>query len=73
MSIKSMTLFASTSLTVHLLRGVFGSTTLFYALNISSTRPVLAVFLGVATLIALRGCPVCWIVGLIETIKLKFK
>lgn len=70
---KSMALFASNSLTVHLLRGVLGGTTLFYALNISSTHPVLAVFLGIATLIAFRGCPVCWTVGLIETIKVKFK
>jgi hypothetical protein len=60
--------FASTSLPRHLARGVigFGSLTAAFAL-IPAVGPASLLLLPV-TLLAFRGCPTCWVVGLIETI-----
>jgi hypothetical protein len=59
---------ASTSLARHLTRGAVGfgliGSSPALALNVGPTA-FLLLPLG---LIALRGCPTCWIVGLVETI-----
>ena len=59
--------FASNTLFEHLLRGALGIAALVWAIQIAHTQPLASLGLGVVTLIALRGCPTCWTIGLIET------
>lgn len=63
-----MTDFASTSLPRHLIRGVvgFGAVIASFAL-IPAVGPLSLVLLPIGVL-ALRGCPMCWTIGLIQTI-----
>jgi len=57
----------SKSLSGHLLRGLTGFVAVYWAF-MHQREPVLAVLaIGVA-LVLFRGCPVCWTVGLMETI-----
>ena len=60
-------LFASESLLGHLLRGAIASALLIWAIQ-HQTDSLLSLLAGAAALIALRGCPICWTVGLVETI-----
>jgi hypothetical protein len=60
--------FASRTVTRHLLRGGAGLSLLAVALLLLDTHPVGAIGLAVAAVVALRGCPMCWTIGLIETI-----
>ncbi len=68
-----MTVFASKSLKEHFLRGVLGLAFLYVGYQlIAPSQSWLAfgggfAFLGLS-LWALRGCPVCWSVGLINTV-----
>lgn len=68
-----MTLFASRSIGQHLLRGVVGgiafviAVPLFYLGHGWLAMTGAAVF-GVIAVAALRGCPLCWTVGLAETV-----
>jgi len=59
-------MFASRSVTVHLLRGAFGFGALLAALWVLESSPGLSVALLVAAVVGLRGCPTCWTFGLIE-------
>jgi hypothetical protein len=64
-------LFASPNLPEHLLRGGFGLSAwivarqLFAMTSISSL--IGAFILIAASLVVLRGCPVCWTIGLLNT------
>ena len=60
-------MFASNTLTGHLVRGSVGVATLWYAILIAATHPWLSLVLGGLALLAFRGCPVCWAAGLVET------
>lgn len=60
--------FASRTVTRHLLRGAAGATLALVALDVAATSPVVAIAAGLAALVALRGCPMCWTVGLVETV-----
>ena len=60
--------FASRTVTRHLLRGAAGVALLVVAFTTGATSPVLALAAGLAALIALRGCPMCWSIGLVETV-----
>jgi hypothetical protein len=60
--------FASRTVTRHLLRGGAGLLLLVWALGQFATQPVVAVAAAGAAVVALRGCPMCWTVGLIETV-----
>jgi hypothetical protein len=64
---------ASNTLTEHLLRGVVGISSLIAAIHVADAHPLLAFALGVITLIAFRGCPLCWTAGLIETVRQRFR
>ena len=64
--------FASASLVAHLVRGVFAALVMIAAVECQTAAP-LSLALGVAALVALRGCPVCWTIGLFETLTDKFK
>jgi hypothetical protein len=61
-------LFASASLTVHLVRGAIAALLLTSAVIGEGSHPLASLAAGVAALVALRGCPVCWTIGLFETI-----
>jgi hypothetical protein len=59
---------ASTSIAAHLTRGVLGFGLLGTALSLAPSHGPAALLLAAPGLLALRGCPTCWIAGLIETI-----
>lgn len=63
-------MFASRSLTVHLLRGVVGLGAFAAAIYAASTSSyaILSLPALVVALLSLRGCPMCWTVGLIQTL-----
>jgi hypothetical protein len=58
-------MFASKSLAVHLGRGVVGFGAA--ALGIASDHVIMLPLMVVA-LVALRGCPMCWTMGLVEIV-----
>ena len=60
-------IFASRSLFEHLARGAIGATCLAGAVVFGPDH-LLAWGLVPIALVALRGCPTCWTLGLIETI-----
>lgn len=60
--------FASRSFPEHLLRGLTGFAALAAALTVTDRHPWFSLALGLLALIAFRGCPVCWLTGLIETL-----
>jgi len=57
--------FASRSVTEHLLRGALGIGALATAAFVPLPAALGLLVLG---LVALRGCPMCWTMGLIETV-----
>ena len=64
-----ITPFASRSVWEHLLRGTAGITALVMAIRVGSEHPVAALGLGIFALAAFRGCPLCWTVGLFDTVR----
>jgi hypothetical protein len=60
-------MFASKSLTEHLLRGMLGAGALAAALAFAPLGWPAFVLVPLA-LIALRGCPMCWTMGLVQTL-----
>ena len=60
--------FGSRSITVHLLKGVAAATLLFWAVSNGPDHPLLAVGAVIGAVVLMRGCPMCWTVGLVETI-----
>jgi hypothetical protein len=64
----AVTPFASKTLVEHLLRGAVGIAALVFAIRVGFVHPLLALGLGIAMVVAFRGCPICWTTGLIETL-----
>ncbi len=64
--------FASKSISEHLLRGVLGLAGILFALRLGSSQPIVSVALVLGSLVALRGCPMCWVAGLFGTLQQKF-
>ncbi|MFI1720609.1 hypothetical protein [Streptomyces sp. NPDC020489] len=60
--------FASSSLPRHLLRGVIGFGSLIGSVAFLSTVGPVSLLLLPVGLLALRGCPMCWTIGMIQTI-----
>ncbi|MFF2554077.1 hypothetical protein ACFVUS_23970 [Nocardia sp. NPDC058058] len=60
--------FASTSLSAHLVRGLVGFGSLIGSLALTPFLGVGALLLLPVGIIALRGCPMCWLIGLAQTI-----
>jgi hypothetical protein len=58
-----------TRLTAHLVRGATASVLIAWALFFATTQPALAVVSGVMAVIAMRGCPACWMLGLWDTLR----
>lgn len=65
--------FASATLTGHLVRGAVAFTLLAWAMENRADNPVLALLAGVGALVAFRGCPMCWTMGLFETLAQKLR
>lgn len=63
-----MTDFASTSLPRHLIRGAVGFGALVGSIALIPLVGFLSLILVPVGLLALRGCPTCWTIGLIQTI-----
>jgi hypothetical protein len=59
---------ASASVGRHLLRGAIGFGLIGSALALLPSVGVVALLLAPPGMVALRGCPSCWIAGLIQTI-----
>ncbi len=61
-------MFASKTLFEHILRGAVGMGALWYAVAIAASHPWSSLALGGVVLLAFRGCPICWTIGLFETV-----
>ena len=71
---KSATgVFASRSLAGHLLRGGVAFGCLYWAWLNQHQAPWLALLAGALALVAMRGCPMCWTIGLVETLAQRFR
>jgi hypothetical protein len=68
MSENERSIFASSSVPRHLMRGAIGFGLIAAALVLTTSRGPVALLLAPIGVVALRGCPTCWIVGLVETI-----
>ena len=60
--------FASSSLPRHLVRGAIGFGALIASVALIPLVGFLALLLAPIGLLAIRGCPACWTIGLIQTI-----
>ncbi len=60
--------FASATVARHLARGALGFTLIAAACALAASVSPIALALLVPGAVALRGCPTCWTVGLLETI-----
>ena len=61
-------MFASNTVLAHIVRGLVAGALIVWALTHQSTEPAFAVAAGAAAVVAMRGCPLCWTLGLFETI-----
>jgi uncharacterized membrane protein YedE/YeeE len=61
-------MFGSAFLGAHLMRGAAAAALLAWAIVHQTAHPWLSLGAGVAALVALRGCPMCWTIGLVETL-----
>jgi len=61
-------MFGSAFLGAHLMRGAAAAALLAWAIVQQTAHPWLSLGAGVAALVALRGCPMCWTVGLVATL-----
>jgi hypothetical protein len=62
--------FASTSLPRHLLRGAAGFGALIASFALLPLLGPAGLLLAPIGLLALRGCPTCWAIGLMQTISM---
>ncbi|WP_395009493.1 hypothetical protein [Undibacterium sp.] len=65
-------MFCSTSISIHLLRGLAALGLIIGAMYSSSYGSIGLVFAALAfvgAIVLLRGCPMCWLVGLFETLR----
>ena len=66
-------MFASRTVVAHLLRGVVAAVLIGWALTSDSSNPALAIAALALAVVAMRGCPMCWTLGLVETIGQRMK
>jgi hypothetical protein len=59
---------ASSSVIAHLIRGAIGFGLIGSAFALTPSVGPAALLLALPGVVALRGCPTCWIAGLIQTI-----
>ena len=63
-----MSAFASKSIVGHLTRGFAAVVAFFLAFQAAVISPWLALGAVAAGVASLRGCPICWSIGLVETL-----
>ena len=61
-------MFATQTLSGHLIRGAVAFAVLYAAISQQHAHPNGSVLAGLLALVAMRGCPTCWTIGLVETI-----
>jgi hypothetical protein len=66
-------LFATRTLSGHLLRGAVAFGLLYLALTQGPDHPLRAVAAALAALAAMRGCLMCWAIGLVETLQQRLR
>jgi hypothetical protein len=66
-------MFASHTIVAHLMRGGIAAALIAWALPNQSSHPVFAIAAGIGAVAAMRGCPMCWTLGLFETIAERMK
>ncbi len=59
---------ASTSVAAHLARGAIGFGLIGSAVALTPSQGPFALLFAPLGMVALRGCPTCWIAGLMETV-----
>lgn len=64
-------MFASKTVVAHIVRGVIAAALIVWA--VQSSDPFFAVAAVVAAVVVMRGCPLCWTIGLFETIGERIK
>jgi hypothetical protein len=69
---KSLWLVATQTLTGHMIRGAVAFALLYLAIEQQHLHPVASLLAGLLALVALRGCPVCWTIGLAESIRQRY-
>jgi len=57
-----------TRLRAHLVRGATAAVLIAWAAAFAQTQPVLAAAAAVVAVIAMRGCPACWLLGLYDKV-----
>jgi len=65
---RGIGIFGSASLSAHLMRGAAAAALLAFAIVDQAAHPWASLCAGIAALVALRGCPMCWTLGLLETL-----
>jgi len=65
--------FASASIAEHLARGAVGLAALGGSVLAAPSHPWLSLLALPVALIALRGCPTCWTIGLVQTIAARLR
>ncbi len=66
-------LFATQTLSGHLIRGGAAFALLYAAISQQHAHPGWSVLAGLLALVAMRGCPACWTIGLVETIQQRLR
>ena len=61
-------MFCSTSITSHLLRGAAAAALIFSAIYLRQFALLWSVLAVGGALVLMRGCPMCWTLGLFATI-----
>lgn len=62
-------MYCSRSVSVHLLRGAAALGLIFAAFFLGSYGLLWSAMAGVGAVVLLRGCPMCWLMGLFETLQ----
>jgi hypothetical protein len=62
-------LFGSRTIGIHLSRGLLGAVAAYLAIKGFESHALISVLLMFVVLLLFRGCPMCWLVGLMETIR----
>jgi hypothetical protein len=68
MTDSGQSVLASKSVARHLARGALGFGLIGVAITLTTNAGPAALLLAPVGLVALRGCPTCWCVGLVQTI-----
>lgn len=64
-------MYCSTSITTYFLSGIGAFALIVVAFLIVSIYPMAAVFALIGAMFLLRGCPICWLMGLAEKLTRK--